>query len=75
MATPLTCADTERSTEELIRSLFVRMDDGSFAVKTTESSGGDPVDCDMAGIPSLEMLRGAIVREGSEFALQVQPVT
>lgn len=75
MATPLTCADTERSTEELVRSLFVRMTDGSFAIKIVETADGDPVDCDMTDTPSLEMLRGAIVREGSEFALQVQPVT
>ena len=71
----LTCNDTELPTEQLIRSLFVRMTDGSFAVKVTPETGGDPVDCDMTDIPSMEMLRGAIMRVGDEFALQTQAVS
>lgn len=75
MATPLDCDDTELSTEELVKSLFVRMDDGSYAVKTTTNTGGDPVDCDMTEIPTLNMLRGAVVREGDEYALQIVAVS
>lgn len=75
MATPLTCDDVEIGTETLIRSLFVRMDDGSFAIKTVPGEGGEAIDCSMTETSTMEMIRGAIVREGSEFALQVQSVS
>lgn len=75
MADALTCDDTELSTEQLVRELFVVMDDGSYAVKTTTSTGGDPVDCDLTEYPTLAMLRGAIVRVDGVLALQIQEVS
>jgi len=75
MATPLTCTDGLRSAAELIKSAIVKMDDGSYALKVSTTTGGDPVECAEWETPLEEMLRGAIVKEGSEFAFQIQSVT
>lgn len=76
MATALTCDDTFRSTQELIRGLFVKMDDGSYAIRGIEVAGGTAIDCDQIEVGSEEMLRSAIVRvTGNEYALQLKPVT
>ncbi len=69
----LTCDDAGRSTIELLRGLFVRMDDGSFAMKTTTVAGGDPMECNESEIPTQNIVRGGIVRVGGVLAMQIQP--
>jgi hypothetical protein len=68
----LTCTEVEKGYETIIRSLFVKMDDGSYAVKTTTVTGGDPIDCDTAEPSAMSMLLGAVVNEGGEYVLQIQ---
>ncbi len=75
MATPLTCTDSLRSAAELIKSAIVGVGDGSYALKVSTTTGGDLVECADGETPLEEMLRGAIVKVGSEFAFQIQSVT
>lgn len=68
----LTCSDAERSTTELLRGVFVTDGVGSYAVRTSQTSGGVPIDCDQTGISTEAMLRGAVVRIDGEYAFQTQ---
>ncbi|HNR56508.1 MAG TPA: hypothetical protein PKJ19_15170 [Flavobacteriales bacterium] len=75
MADALTCTDAQRGTETLVKELFVKMDDGSYAVKVTTVTGGDAVDCDLTEVPTLNMLQGAMVRIDDVLVLQIQEVS
>ena len=47
----------------------------AHGLQACATKGGDPVECADGETPLEEMLRGAIVKEGSEFAFQIQSVT
>lgn len=72
----LTCADIDYSTETLIRGCFVRMDDGSFALRTVETADGDAIVCSEANLDTEGLIRGAIVRIATDqYAFQITPVS
>ena len=76
MATPLTCVDQERSILELFKGLFVRMDDGSFAVRTITTEDGDALTCNEQVMGTETLLRAAIQRiDDDKYAIQVTPVS
>lgn len=76
MATPLTCTDQERSIIELIRGLFVRMDDGTFAIRVIETEDGDALTCPEDVMGSETLLRAAIQRiADDQYAIQITPVS
>lgn len=71
----LTCAESELSTQQLVRELFVAKDDGTYAVKFTTTTGGEPIACDLSDYPMLAMFRGSVVRIGGVLAVQLQETT
>lgn len=68
----LTCDEVGLSTEELERASYVRLDDGTFALRIVVVTGGDALDCDNNQDSTETMRRGAFVSLGSgQWAVQV----
>lgn len=75
MAQAITCDTTGISSETLERGSYVLMDDGSYAKRVSEVSGGEVMDCDT--MQDLEtMKRGSYIElSPGQYAQQIVPVT
>lgn len=72
----LTCDDVSLSTEELEKGKYVKLDDGTYAMRIVIVTDGDPLDCDDAQEQTQTLKRGAtVILSPGQYALQVIDAT